>query len=118
MINYVLTKNLVLTNKIEEINASTQEFKASMTSEMKDPYDNPEQNLLPQNELDEVKFLSAFGGLVKCFIPSSLSLLLEYGVFLLNLVFAGLNDDAAEISGCGLGLLTNNIVVFMLSTGL
>ena len=69
-------------------------------------------------EVDFIKFFKALYIVILCFIPSFLSVLIEFGLFLANVIFSGLIGDAEFISGCGLGIMTNNIVVSCVGVGL
>ena len=71
-----------------------------------------------EKEIDEIKFFKAFYTVIKCFIPSFLSLYIEFGVYFSNVLFSGFIGDASFISGWGLGLMANNLIVFSFGVGL
>ena len=67
---------------------------------------------------DNINYTTAIVDLITKFVPSSLSLIIEYSVFFLNIVFVGMLNDPILMSGCGLGGMTANIVVFSVDIGI
>lgn len=67
---------------------------------------------------DNLSFRGALVIIIKRFIPSSLSLFVEYSILFSSILFIGALGDPVLISGAGLGVVTINLVVFWVDVGL
>ena len=56
-------------------------------------------------KIDHVGFLKAFHTVIKLFIPSTIALYIEFGVYIANIIWAGIIGDATVISGLGIGIM-------------
>ena len=95
-------------NTVEDKNKEYLDLQSIQKSSLKDE----------PGESDSIRFLNALFIVIKWFIPSTLSLYIEFGVYFTNVLFSGLIGDASFISGWGLGLMANNLVVFSFGVGL
>jgi len=82
-------------------------------------YIQPAQNKLKGNRgNDYVSYKEAIEEVLRRFIPSSLSLLVEYFVMFFNYIFVGRLNNQYLLSGLGLGNSTINIVAASIQIGI
>ena len=65
-----------------------------------------------------ISLVRAFGNVAVKSIPSIIAMIIEYSMFSLNIIFVGFLNDPAIMSGCGLGGITANILVFSFGIGM
>ena len=65
-----------------------------------------------------ISLITAFGNVAVKSIPSIIAMIIEYSMFSLNIIFVGFLNDPAIMSGCGLGGMTANILVFSFGVGM
>ena len=75
------------------------------------------ENLLDGSQIS-ISFIRAFGNVAVKSIPSIIGMIIEYSLFSLNIIFVGFLNDPAIMSGCGLGGMTANILVFLPGIGM
>ena len=92
--------------------ANSQLLSSSSELELDSDFLNKEQN-----EEDHLSLASAILEVIKRFLPSSLALLIEYSILVLNFTFIAINSDPITTSGCSLGNATINILVFSVGSG-
>ena len=67
---------------------------------------------------DAISIHSAIFNLSISSIPSIVAMVIEYSIFSLNIMFVGFLDDPVAMSGCGLGSMTANVLVFSFGVGI
>ena len=67
---------------------------------------------------DAISIYSAIFNLSINSIPSIVAMVIEYSIFSLNIMFVRFLDDPVSMSGCGLGSMTANILVFSFGVGI